>query len=186
MYIPYIEDMILVLWPGQVHANQTELWLAAHTCFVCYVDSHCEGIRFFGVLRLCSVFTFNWDTNMHGNLELFQVSFSKHDWRIMSSLTEISFFFPAPRFDPDVKKIELSYHEVTLYWDPYPTDEIHPGFLRGYHVYVSPVQEGCNLKGSKKHVLEGKILKFMRIMRLILQPLGKVILGQQIDPLRMA
>lgn len=95
-------------------------------------------------------------------------------------------FFPAPRFDPDVKKIELSYHEVTLYWDPYPTDEIHPGFLRGYHVYVSPVQEGCNLKGSKKHVLEGKILKFMRIMRLILQPLGKVILGQQIDPLRMA
>lgn len=60
-----------------------------------------------------------------------------------------------PRFDPDVKKIELSYHEVTLYWDPYPTDEIHPGFLRGYHVYVSPVQEGCNLKGSKKHVLEG-------------------------------
>uniref|UniRef100_A0A8C2T5K0 Leptin receptor n=1 Tax=Coturnix japonica TaxID=93934 RepID=A0A8C2T5K0_COTJA len=48
-------------------------------------------------------------------------------------------FFPAPRFDPDVKKVELSYHEVTLHWDPYPTDEIHPGFLRGYHVYVGLV-----------------------------------------------
>lgn len=72
----------------------------------------------------------------------------------MPSLIEIS-FFPAPRFDPDVKKVELSYHEVTLYWDSYPTDEIHPGFLRGYHIYVSPVQEDCNLKGSKKHVLAG-------------------------------
>ncbi|OXB60512.1 hypothetical protein ASZ78_009728 [Callipepla squamata] len=60
-----------------------------------------------------------------------------------------------PRFDPDVKKVELGYHEVTLYWDAYPTDEMHPGFLRGYHVYVSPVQEDCNLKGSKKHVLAG-------------------------------
>ncbi|NXK44371.1 OSMR protein, partial [Chauna torquata] len=60
-----------------------------------------------------------------------------------------------PLFDPKVKKVELSYHAVTLSWDPYPTNEIHPGFLRGYHIYVSPVQEDCNLKGSKKHVIPG-------------------------------
>ncbi|NXL91453.1 OSMR protein, partial [Alectura lathami] len=60
-----------------------------------------------------------------------------------------------PRFDPDVKKVELSYHAVTLSWDSYPTNETHPGFIRGYHIYVSPVQNDCNLKGSKKHVLPG-------------------------------
>ncbi|NXI62080.1 OSMR protein, partial [Anseranas semipalmata] len=60
-----------------------------------------------------------------------------------------------PQFDPKVKKVDLSYHAVTLSWDLYPTNEIHPGFIRGYHIYVSPVQEDCNLKGSKKHVLPG-------------------------------
>ncbi|XP_048146590.1 oncostatin-M-specific receptor subunit beta isoform X1 [Corvus hawaiiensis] len=58
-----------------------------------------------------------------------------------------------PRLDPVVRKVDLTYHSVTLSWDSYLTDESEPGFLRGYHVYVSPIQGNCNLKGSKKHLL---------------------------------
>ncbi|NXE06438.1 OSMR protein, partial [Lophotis ruficrista] len=58
-----------------------------------------------------------------------------------------------PLLDPVVEKVELTFNAVTLYWDSYPTNESQPGFVRGYHVYVSPVQEDCRLKGSKKHVL---------------------------------
>ncbi|KFO89627.1 Oncostatin-M-specific receptor subunit beta, partial [Buceros rhinoceros silvestris] len=60
-----------------------------------------------------------------------------------------------PLLDPIVKKVELTSNAVTLSWDSYPTNESQPGFVRGYHVYVSPVQEDCGLKGSKKHVLPG-------------------------------
>ncbi|XP_064295456.1 oncostatin-M-specific receptor subunit beta [Phalacrocorax carbo] len=58
-----------------------------------------------------------------------------------------------PLLDPIVEKVELTLNAVTLSWDSYPTDESQPGFVRGYHVYVSPIQEDCLLKGSKKHVL---------------------------------
>ncbi|NWV64443.1 OSMR protein, partial [Malurus elegans] len=58
-----------------------------------------------------------------------------------------------PQLDPIVKKIDLTYSSVTLYWDYHLTNESEPGFLRGYHVYVSPIQGNCNLKGSKKHIL---------------------------------
>ncbi|XP_009871590.1 PREDICTED: oncostatin-M-specific receptor subunit beta-like, partial [Apaloderma vittatum] len=58
-----------------------------------------------------------------------------------------------PPLDPVVEEEELTFNEVTLSWDSYPTNESQPGFVRGYHVYVSPIQEDCNLKGSKKHVL---------------------------------
>ncbi|NXT06054.1 OSMR protein, partial [Prunella fulvescens] len=58
-----------------------------------------------------------------------------------------------PCLDPIVRKIDLTYNSVTLSWDSYLTNESEPGFLRGYHVYVSPVQGNCNLKGSKKHIL---------------------------------
>ncbi|NXJ83075.1 OSMR protein, partial [Trogon melanurus] len=60
-----------------------------------------------------------------------------------------------PLFDPVVEEEELTFSEVTLSWDSYPTNESQPGFVRGYHVYVSPIQEDCSLKGSKKHVLPG-------------------------------
>ncbi|NXW11257.1 OSMR protein, partial [Fregetta grallaria] len=58
-----------------------------------------------------------------------------------------------PLLDPIMEKVELTLNAVTLSWDSYPTNESQPGFVRGYHVYVSPIQEGCSLKGSKKHVL---------------------------------
>ncbi|XP_051498333.1 oncostatin-M-specific receptor subunit beta isoform X1 [Apus apus] len=58
-----------------------------------------------------------------------------------------------PLLDPVVENIELTSNAVTLYWDSYPTNESQPGFVRGYHVYVSPLQEDCSLKGSEKHVL---------------------------------
>uniref|UniRef100_A0A8C5TP51 Oncostatin M receptor n=1 Tax=Malurus cyaneus samueli TaxID=2593467 RepID=A0A8C5TP51_9PASS len=58
-----------------------------------------------------------------------------------------------PQLDPIVKKIDLTYSSVTLYWDYHLTNESETGFLRGYHVYVSPIQGNCNLKGSKKHIL---------------------------------
>ncbi|KAM6033849.1 oncostatin-M-specific receptor subunit beta [Chlamydotis macqueenii] len=58
-----------------------------------------------------------------------------------------------PLLDPVVEKVELTFNAVTLYWDSYPTNESQPGFVRGYHVYVSPIQEDCHLKGSKKHIL---------------------------------
>ncbi|NWW61898.1 OSMR protein, partial [Ifrita kowaldi] len=60
-----------------------------------------------------------------------------------------------PRRDPTVRKVDLTYNSVTLFWDSYCTDESEPGFLRGYHIYVSPIQGNCNLKGSKKHILPG-------------------------------
>ncbi|XP_068783314.1 oncostatin-M-specific receptor subunit beta-like isoform X1 [Struthio camelus] len=60
-----------------------------------------------------------------------------------------------PLLDPTVEQVQLTFHAVTLSWDSYPTNESQPGFVRGYHVYVSPVQEDCNLKESKKHVLPG-------------------------------
>ncbi|XP_040397881.1 oncostatin-M-specific receptor subunit beta isoform X4 [Cygnus olor] len=64
-----------------------------------------------------------------------------------------------PEFCTEVKNIELSNHAVTLFWDPCPTNKTDRGFLRGYHIYVSPVQEDCNLKGSKKHVhSDGSVL----------------------------
>ncbi|KFW07034.1 Oncostatin-M-specific receptor subunit beta, partial [Eurypyga helias] len=55
--------------------------------------------------------------------------------------------------DPTVEKVELTFNAVTLSWDSYRTNESQPGFVKGYHVYVSPVQGDCTLKGSKKHVL---------------------------------
>ncbi|NXF05059.1 OSMR protein, partial [Smithornis capensis] len=58
-----------------------------------------------------------------------------------------------PLLDPIVEKIELTFNAVTLSWDSYPTNESQSGFVRGYHVYVSPVRENCTLKGSKKHIL---------------------------------
>ncbi|KAM9251347.1 oncostatin-M-specific receptor subunit beta [Cariama cristata] len=58
-----------------------------------------------------------------------------------------------PLLDPIVEKVELTFNAVTLSWDSYPTNESQSGFLRGYHVYVSPIQEVCSLKGSKKHIL---------------------------------
>ncbi|NWW70808.1 OSMR protein, partial [Climacteris rufus] len=58
-----------------------------------------------------------------------------------------------PRLDPIIEKVDLTYNSVTLSWDLHLTNESEPGFLRGYHVYVSPIQENCNLKGSKKHIL---------------------------------
>ncbi|NXX44435.1 OSMR protein, partial [Tricholaema leucomelas] len=59
-----------------------------------------------------------------------------------------------PVFDPVVEKIELTFNALTLYWDSYPTNESQSGFVRGYHVYLSPIQEDCSLEGSKKHVLQ--------------------------------
>ncbi|XP_055646212.1 oncostatin-M-specific receptor subunit beta isoform X1 [Falco peregrinus] len=58
-----------------------------------------------------------------------------------------------PLLDPVVDKVELTFNAVTLSWDSYPTNESQSGFVRGYHVYVSPVHEYCSLKGSKKHIL---------------------------------
>ncbi|XP_026721180.1 oncostatin-M-specific receptor subunit beta-like [Athene cunicularia] len=58
-----------------------------------------------------------------------------------------------PLLDPVVEKVELTFNAVTLSWGSYPTNESQPGFVRGYHVYVSPIHEDCSLKGSKKHVL---------------------------------
>ncbi|NWX43839.1 OSMR protein, partial [Steatornis caripensis] len=58
-----------------------------------------------------------------------------------------------PLLDPTVEKVELTFNAVTLSWESYPANESQSGFVRGYHVYVSPVQEDCSLKGSKKHVL---------------------------------
>lgn len=72
----------------------------------------------------------------------------------MASLTLVS-FLSAPLFDPKVEKVELTFNAVTLSWDSYPTNESQSGFVRGYHVYVSPIQEVCSLQGSKKHVLPG-------------------------------
>ncbi|NXX63823.1 OSMR protein, partial [Scopus umbretta] len=58
-----------------------------------------------------------------------------------------------PLLDPTVEKVELTFNAVTLSWDSYHTNESQSGFVRGYHVYVSPVQEDCSLKGSEKYVL---------------------------------
>ncbi|KAJ7406318.1 oncostatin-M-specific receptor subunit beta-like protein [Willisornis vidua] len=60
-----------------------------------------------------------------------------------------------PLHDPIVDKIELTFNTVTLSWDSYLTNESQSGFVKGYHIYVSPVQENCTLKGSKKHILSG-------------------------------
>ncbi|NXT25881.1 OSMR protein, partial [Syrrhaptes paradoxus] len=60
-----------------------------------------------------------------------------------------------PLLDPVVEKVELTSNAVTLSWDSYPTNESQSGFVRGYHVYVSPTQGNCSLKGSKKHVIPG-------------------------------
>ncbi|NXM74690.1 OSMR protein, partial [Serilophus lunatus] len=57
-----------------------------------------------------------------------------------------------PVVDPSVEKVELTFNAVTLFWDSYLTNESQSGFVRGYHVYVSPIQGNCSLKGSKKHV----------------------------------
>ncbi|NWZ81672.1 OSMR protein, partial [Poecile atricapillus] len=67
-----------------------------------------------------------------------------------------------PRLDPVVRKVDLSYNSVTLSWDSYLTNESEPGFVRGYHVYVSPIEGNCNLKGSKKHILsdESELCKY--------------------------
>ncbi|XP_063037503.1 oncostatin-M-specific receptor subunit beta-like isoform X1 [Melospiza melodia melodia] len=67
-----------------------------------------------------------------------------------------------PHLDPIVRKVDLTYNSVTLSWDSYLTNESEPGFVRGYHVYVSPIQGNCNLKGSKKHILsdESELCKY--------------------------
>ncbi|NWV03290.1 OSMR protein, partial [Ptilonorhynchus violaceus] len=62
-----------------------------------------------------------------------------------------------PRHDPVVQNIDLTYNSVMLSWDSYLTNESEPGFVRGYHVYVSPIEGNCSLKGSKKHILSGNL-----------------------------
>lgn len=67
---------------------------------------------------------------------------------------KIGYFRELPlRHDPTVRKIDLTYNSVTLSWESSVTNESEPGFVRGYHVYVSPLEGNCNLKGSKKHIL---------------------------------
>ncbi|NWR77604.1 OSMR protein, partial [Centropus unirufus] len=68
-----------------------------------------------------------------------------------------------PLLDPIVEKIELTFNAVTLSWDSYLTNESRTGFVRGYHVYVSPIEQNCSLEGSYKHVLsDGSVLcKYM-------------------------
>ncbi|NWH74804.1 OSMR protein, partial [Piaya cayana] len=64
-----------------------------------------------------------------------------------------------PLLDPVVEKVDLTFNAVALSWDSYPTNESQYGFVRGYHVYVSPIEENCSLKGSRKHVLpDGSVL----------------------------
>ncbi|NXX98668.1 OSMR protein, partial [Centropus bengalensis] len=58
-----------------------------------------------------------------------------------------------PLLDPIVEKIELTFNAVTLSWDSYLTNESWTGFVRGYRVYVSPIEQNCSLEGSYKHVL---------------------------------
>ncbi|NWU83640.1 OSMR protein, partial [Onychorhynchus coronatus] len=58
-----------------------------------------------------------------------------------------------PLLDPIVDKVELTFDAVTLFWDSYLTNESQSGFVRGYHVYVSPIEENCSLEGSEKHIL---------------------------------
>ncbi|NWS99762.1 OSMR protein, partial [Mionectes macconnelli] len=58
-----------------------------------------------------------------------------------------------PLLDPVVGKVELTFNAITVSWDSYLTNESQSGFVRGYHVYVSPVEGNCSLKGSKKHIL---------------------------------
>ncbi|NXQ47851.1 OSMR protein, partial [Catharus fuscescens] len=58
-----------------------------------------------------------------------------------------------PHLDPIVRKVDLTYNSVTLSWDSYLTNDSETGFVRGYHVYVSPIHGNCSLKGSKKHIL---------------------------------
>ncbi|OWK57802.1 oncostatin-M-specific receptor subunit beta [Lonchura striata] len=67
-----------------------------------------------------------------------------------------------PFLDPIVRKVDLTYNSVTLSWDSYLTNESAPGFVRGYHVYVSPIQGNCSLKESIKHILsdESELCKY--------------------------
>uniref|UniRef100_A0A803WAB6 Oncostatin M receptor n=1 Tax=Ficedula albicollis TaxID=59894 RepID=A0A803WAB6_FICAL len=67
-----------------------------------------------------------------------------------------------PHVDPIVRKVDLTYNSVTLSWDSYLTNESETGFVRGYHVYMSPIQGNCNLKGSKKYILsdESELCKY--------------------------
>ncbi|KAM6230092.1 oncostatin-M-specific receptor subunit beta isoform 1-T2 [Porphyrio hochstetteri] len=86
----------------------------------------------------------------------------RYNFRIYGSVADATFLLEKktgylrelpPLPDPIVEKVELSFNAVTLSWDSYSANEAQPGFIRGYHVYVSPIEEDCNLKGSKKHVL---------------------------------
>ncbi|XP_058679386.1 oncostatin-M-specific receptor subunit beta isoform X2 [Ammospiza caudacuta] len=72
-----------------------------------------------------------------------------------------------PHLDPIVRKVDLTYNSVTLSWDSYLTNESEPGFVRGYHVYVSPIQGNCNLKGSKKHILSANMLYFIFLLVIV-------------------
>ncbi|KAK2523267.1 oncostatin-M-specific receptor subunit beta [Columba guinea] len=72
-----------------------------------------------------------------------------------------------PLFDPKVEKVELTFNAVTLSWDSYPTNESQSGFVRGYHVYVSPIQEVCSLQGSKKHVLPANMLYLLVLLVIV-------------------
>ncbi|XP_057289237.1 oncostatin-M-specific receptor subunit beta-like isoform X3 [Pezoporus wallicus] len=72
-----------------------------------------------------------------------------------------------PILDPVVEKVELTFNAVTLCWDSYPTNESQPGFVRGYHVYVSPLQEDCSLKGSQKHVLPANVLYLLFLLVIV-------------------
>ncbi|NXY47227.1 OSMR protein, partial [Ceuthmochares aereus] len=64
-----------------------------------------------------------------------------------------------PLLEPIVEKVDLTFNSVTLSWDSYPTNATQYGFVRGYHVYVSPIEVNCSLKESRKHVLpDGSVL----------------------------
>ncbi|XP_074851730.1 oncostatin-M-specific receptor subunit beta isoform X2 [Carettochelys insculpta] len=65
----------------------------------------------------------------------------------------------APSVDPQIEVTKMTSHSVTLTWDSYPINESQPGFIRGYHVYVKPMEEECSLKGSTGHALsDGSVL----------------------------
>ncbi|NWH57600.1 OSMR protein, partial [Geococcyx californianus] len=88
----------------------------------------------------------------------------RYNFRIYGSVANRAFLLekktgylrelPCP-VDPIVDKVQLTSNAVTLSWDSFITNGSQPGFVRGYHVYVSPIEEDCSLEGSQKHVLPG-------------------------------
>ncbi|XP_053143796.1 oncostatin-M-specific receptor subunit beta-like isoform X2 [Hemicordylus capensis] len=63
-----------------------------------------------------------------------------------------------PTRNPNLTIAAVTSNSFTVTWTFYPFDESHPGFIRGYNIYVKPDHGNCMLKESAEVRFQGDLV----------------------------